>query len=87
MPRARYTPADRMLTALAKLVPRARWAAFLITPSTLLRWHRELVAYLWTYPRTGRDKRSVDEEIVAWAGREPHGAFTAENVGRLTGSI
>jgi hypothetical protein len=41
VPRPRYTPADRMLlAALAKLLPRERWAAFLVTPSTLLRWHR-----------------------------------------------
>jgi hypothetical protein len=38
VPRPRYTPADRMLlAALAKLLPRERWAAFLVTPSTLLR--------------------------------------------------
>jgi hypothetical protein len=43
--RPRYSPADRMLLAtLAKLLPRQRWPAFLVTPSTLLRWHRELVA-------------------------------------------
>jgi putative transposase len=41
--RPRYTSADRMLlAALAKLLPRERWVAFLVTPSTLLRWHREL---------------------------------------------
>jgi putative transposase len=37
-----YTPADRMiLAALAKLLPRDRWPILLVTPSTLLRWHRE----------------------------------------------
>ena len=47
--RPRYTPADRMLLAtLAKLLPRERWPIFLVTPSTLLRWHRELVARRWT---------------------------------------
>jgi transposase InsO family protein len=66
VPRPRYTPADRMvLAALAKLLPRQRWAVFLVTPSTLLRWHRELIARRWTYPRTGRDQRGLDEEIVA----------------------
>src|SRR5919199_1988398 len=50
--RPRYTPADRMLlAALAKLLPRERWVAFLVTPSTLLRWHRELIARRWTYRR------------------------------------
>src|SRR5438046_5950946 len=64
--RPRYTPADRMLLAgLARLLPRQRWAAFLVTPSTLLRWHRELIARRWTYPRTGRHQRGLDEEIVA----------------------
>jgi putative transposase len=42
--RPRYRPADRMLLAtLARLLPRERWPLFLVTPSTLLRWHRELV--------------------------------------------
>jgi transposase InsO family protein len=66
VPRPRYTPADRMLlAALAKLLPRERWAAFLVTPSTLLRWHRELIARRWTYPHTGRDRRGLDEQVVA----------------------
>jgi hypothetical protein len=53
--RPRYTPADRLVLAtLAKLLPRQRWAAFLVTPSTLLRWHRELVRRRWTYPPAGR---------------------------------
>jgi hypothetical protein len=42
--RPRYAPADRMvLAALAKLLPRDRWSIFMVTPSTLLRWHRELI--------------------------------------------
>src|SRR3954452_7884092 len=61
--RPRYNPADRM--ALAKLLSRKRWAVFLVTPATLLRWHRELIARRWTYPPTGRDRRGVDEKIVA----------------------
>lgn len=66
VPRPRYTPADRMvLAALAKLLPRKRWAVFLVTPATLLRWHRELIARRWTYPWTGRGRRGLDEEIVA----------------------
>src|SRR5437588_2110609 len=64
--RPRYTPTDRMvLAALAKLLPRERWAVFLVTPATLMRWHRELIARRWTYPRTGRGRRGLDEEIVA----------------------
>jgi hypothetical protein len=79
-PHPRYTPADRMLLAtLAKLLPRERWAAFLVTPSTLLRWHRELIARRWTYPRTGRDRRGLDEQVVALvvrlAGENPRWGY------------
>ena len=44
--RVRYGPADRLwLAALARLIPRRRWAAiFPIAPATLLAWHRRLVA-------------------------------------------
>jgi hypothetical protein len=64
--RPRYTPADRMvLAALAKLLPRERWAVLLVTPATLLRWHRELIVCRWTYPPTGRDRSGLDEEIIA----------------------
>jgi hypothetical protein len=39
--RPRYTPSDRLVLAvLARLLPRERWSAFLVTPATLLRWHR-----------------------------------------------
>jgi hypothetical protein len=38
---------DRMLlTACSRLLPRARWGAFIVTPATLLRWHRELVQHV-----------------------------------------
>jgi transposase InsO family protein len=63
--RPRYTPQDRLVLAiLARLLPRERWAAFLVTPSTLLRWHRELVARRWSYPAIGRGRGGLDPEIV-----------------------
>src|SRR5665647_11478 len=35
---------DRILLAAASwAIPRERWVTFLVTPATLLRWHRELV--------------------------------------------
>ncbi len=38
-------PTDRvLLAALSRLLPRTRWDAFFVTPATLLRWHREILA-------------------------------------------
>jgi hypothetical protein len=63
--RPRYTPADRMVLAtLARLLPRARWSVFLVTPATLLRWHRELVARRWTYRRVGTIRPGLAPEVV-----------------------
>jgi putative transposase len=63
--RPRYAPADRIvLAALAKLLPRDRWPIFLVTPSTLLRWHRELIRRRWTYPTRGPRRRELDPDVV-----------------------
>ena len=63
--RPRYTPADRLVLAvLARLLPRERWSAFLVTPATLLRWHRELVRRRWTYPHPSGGRRGLDPSVV-----------------------
>ena len=56
---------DRVLLAAARrAIPRERWVAFMVTPATLLRWHRELVNRKWTYRRTGRPGRPpIDAEV------------------------
>jgi hypothetical protein len=47
--RPRFTILDRVLLATAsRLLPRDRWASFLVTPQTLGRWHRTLVRRKWT---------------------------------------
>ena len=64
--RPRYSPTDRVLLAtMARLLSRDRWGIFLVTPATLMRWHRELVARSWTYPRRGRSApNALDEDVV-----------------------
>jgi len=54
--RPQLTTTDRVfLTAASRLLPRSSWRSFLVTPTTLLRWHRRLIARRWTYgSRSGR---------------------------------
>src|SRR3984957_2702123 len=64
-PRPRLDWADRaVLAVLIRLLPARLQAHRLVTPGTVLRWHRRLVARKWTHPhRTGRPP--VSAEITA----------------------
>jgi hypothetical protein len=63
-PRPRLRPADRAyLAALTRLIARRRRAGLLVTPDTLVRWHRDLVRRRWTHPRRTGGRPRVDTDL------------------------
>lgn len=63
--RPRFTWSDRAIIALlAALVARGRWSAFLVTPTTILDWHRRLVRRRWTYPHRRPGRPALPAETV-----------------------
>jgi putative transposase len=80
-------PADRaLLAALARLLPPRRRHGLVVTPQTLLRWHRELVRRRWTQPRKSAGRPEVDDRIRQLVLR-----FARENPGlgypRIAGEL
>jgi transposase len=73
--RPRLRRRDRLfMAALSTALPRARWSAFVVSPQTILRWHRELVRRRWTFRRaSGGGWPPISEEVrelILRMGRE-----------------
>src|SRR6059058_5806567 len=61
--RPRLRSSDRaFLAAVGRLLPPARRHGLLVTPQTLLRWHRELVRRRWTFTRRGPGRPPIPAE-------------------------
>ena len=86
--RPTFRLADRwFLAATSRLLPRARWSVFLVTPATLLRWHRRMMAKHWTYarrpgrPPIAKERRAL---IIRLARENPRWGYQ-RIVGELKG--
>src|ERR1700674_244871 len=94
--RLRLTDDDRRrLAARAVRVGRQalREIATIVTPDTLLRWHRQLIARKWTYatrPRRRGVLAEIQQLVVRMAGENPTWGYTRiqgalKNVGHRVG--
>ena len=78
-----FTDAERRLLARrAKAVGRKNLFELdpVVSPDTLLRWHRQLIAMKWTFVRRGpgrpRVMRTIEELIVRMASENPRWGYT-----------
>jgi transposase InsO family protein len=65
-PRPRLEPTDRAwLALLSRVLPRARWSAFVVTPDTLVGWHRRMVRRHWTYANAPKGRPPIAPDVQA----------------------
>ena len=94
IPKPRLDWADRaVIAALARLLPRPLRMSRLVTPETLLRWHRRLIRWRWTYPHRG-GRPPVDARVAVlieqMARENPAGATSGSRANcsaSATGSV
>src|SRR4051812_15022958 len=66
-PRPRPSWVDRApLAALSRLLPTSVRQLRLVSPRTLLRWHAQLVARRWTYPRRQPGRPPIAHPCGRW---------------------
>jgi putative transposase len=87
-PRPRISWTDRaVIAALGRLLPACRRCGLLVTPSTILRWHRHLVRRRWTTSHTRPGRPAIAAGLRAlilrmatenptWGYRRVHGELT-----------
>jgi putative transposase len=81
-------PDRALIAALSRLLPVRRRLGLLVTPSTILRWHRQLVARRWTTKPTRPGRPAIPAGVRAlvihlatenptWGYRRIHGELAA----------
>ena len=79
--RPRFRQSDRLFLAVAsRRLARETWRGFLVTPQTVLRWHRELVRRRWTRRSRGQPGRPPLDEatralVVQLARKNPRWGY------------
>src|SRR5579875_797246 len=92
-------PADRaVLAGLSRLLHRRRLGGFFVQPTTLLRWHRDLVAKRWTYAHGSLGRPSLGQGTTAlvlrlakenpnWGYRRIHGELATMGIAIAPSSV
>jgi putative transposase len=63
-PRPSLRAADRaFLAALTRMLPHRRRHGLIVTPETLLRWHRELMRRKWAQPQRSPGRPPIERRV------------------------